>query len=1756
MWTYKTPYTPEERTRAYIEKRGRLALSRALNIGRVVGFVASGATMGYGHPSWTGLVKEAVALALDHAETAPKKDGAIRAAEAGLKRLKDNGGLKNQQMQALGLAESLSRMLGKQDEFRETLAEFFSRTRNTLRDPNGKQTSANILQTEGFDSTAEPLRALISDLRVSRLLTLNYDAEIEEEFHRLYRTSGTSRDRIKPRVYRMDDNKVKKQDPPETAFDVLCGGDFERARDVPRRVEYSDGTSRSVLSVSMSGENIADLVNFSVQPRQFMGQVVHLHGRYDKPQDMVLTDEDYRRTYLKSDEQAQTFEEALSALLTGNDILFVGSGMREADILRPLRQFISQDKTPDFAKRFVFALLENKVTLDKRFLENSQNNYNLIALKKDFRDNHLEHPQHSAPTQKGAAMDDYCTDESDALRLHGEFGVLALFHGGQRLRTVLLAIKLLEAARPDPKNPTVPTDDSGRPAFIAAASALMESLATIRTNDDALLSDTECEKLTEYLQTLVDDLNAHRLPTALPSKPLLEALTNEVRSRALTRALQEMEDERSKWWEDWRARPKERGARFRPYYLKGDTNKKIPALARHRPVYDDLPAGQDFRCMDQLRKLASNAASAVDETCSRYQTRPSATQQVRGGHIRRDNTNDMSYFRHAATPALRDFAAVPPRRIVRACMPRGTGKGALLHILQQPVDTGNRLHLDTLFDGLQGNRYHGAFCLHLSFSMEFASAISALSEFVEYALIGAMVEYPGGVLSAIQTRLQAPLPGHDKTFLGLLHANPDAIVSALKTLQSNGGPTNKTARKTCADSLTKILQTDFWGKLQDARGISRLHRLEKLRMRISAFTDIVDLLKDQNLRLLIVMSGMDKLCDDTGTAYNPMFRGLFRLLTGCGAKYASESDVTAPIDYLLISGTRHQPIRYLTDERGEAAVREAVATPGHGAPLDFIARELDRGTDRTPLFLQDWPILPAIGMDERCWIRGDAEAFRQKLFDTNAPDTIPHIERACRNGVALSSWCAGAYRALAEGTGASAPKGRLTHFVKRLDDAAMRGEMAEILRELLEVHKVELRAWGARLNADLRGRRKADPNWPRPGLRTDRDKVPTAEAQKEEANRMVELTYLVLSHLALFPMPVEPRVLYGCNEVRDALIRICDPVPVGKLDAQMLARLRLRRLRLLSQLLDYLHKSHLVIAVRAKPYTHPLVGRTGLKLGRAKRSADDIHTRFTIQHQLRDFVARLMDLSVPDQGERNFFQVSIYCDQPSDLPSPNEEHYRMVKGIMEQQVTQVRHTTWCLMKMAQAHAAAPGPLQFDALTAEDQELVSTGLTRRFYRMAGDAPAFDPDLPAIHAVPQRVRALYGLLRGGFSIGTISRLTSLGDVDDDQPYERFRGWLRGVTNAAMGWDYAIDKLFLDKDDAPDLGKSLTALKALHDHVNDSDKVPPDTPAVVNLPHMLTRPLYRDEIGWLLNERGLVALVTGHIFDAIPLFQRALDAMHHDDAEGFSDPSLHAAVRRVRLNLAIALIERGQLGRARTMLNGLRLPSAFSAHGGSQVSWMAEGYLGLIDHLGGNHAVAEKRYAATIARAQDRDMLRLAAIFLRHRADLKRRQKQLDEAATLVEQAVSIAQKSAQRDIYHLSSISQAMIAVEMGGLDVQRFHDNVTEAYLYGQSMGIPRLESEALRLQSAMFLRQGERMLGGTFASRAAAIANRHGLRLTKLAALFNYGLALHRRGQTEAARQILSEALREAERRGYQNMQQADAIHRILPDRHARGPGR
>lgn len=163
----------------------------------------------------------------------------------------------------------------------------------------------------------DPIRSLITSLNVRRFITTNYDREIEDYFER----TGYSFD--------WPDRSGKPSKP------LVFG---------------KDGTGSTVRSAVLTEDSVADLVQFAADAGQDERDVFHLHGRNDLPESIIATESDYQQVYLRSDRRKQLFDEALDVVFGANTIVFVGLGMTEEDLLRPLRKFVverPEDRSSD-----------------------------------------------------------------------------------------------------------------------------------------------------------------------------------------------------------------------------------------------------------------------------------------------------------------------------------------------------------------------------------------------------------------------------------------------------------------------------------------------------------------------------------------------------------------------------------------------------------------------------------------------------------------------------------------------------------------------------------------------------------------------------------------------------------------------------------------------------------------------------------------------------------------------------------------------------------------------------------------------------------------------------------------------------------------------------------------------------------------------------------------------------------------------------------------------------------------------------------------------------------------------------------------------------------------------------------------------------------------------------------------------------------------------------------------------------------------
>ena len=162
------------------------------------------------------------------------------------------------------------------------------------------------------------LEMLLHDLNIDRTITLNYDLEAELEYcHR--------------------DELSERNDEPADALTAL--GDCHRDDSTDMIVKRLPG-ARSMVSDVFNRERTDRLFEFAIGSADHEYHVLHLHGRADAFDSMVVSYRDYDRLYRRSGLSKAPFEHALKLVFAGNPILFVGVGMKEEEVNKALQEFV------------------------------------------------------------------------------------------------------------------------------------------------------------------------------------------------------------------------------------------------------------------------------------------------------------------------------------------------------------------------------------------------------------------------------------------------------------------------------------------------------------------------------------------------------------------------------------------------------------------------------------------------------------------------------------------------------------------------------------------------------------------------------------------------------------------------------------------------------------------------------------------------------------------------------------------------------------------------------------------------------------------------------------------------------------------------------------------------------------------------------------------------------------------------------------------------------------------------------------------------------------------------------------------------------------------------------------------------------------------------------------------------------------------------------------------------------------------------
>ena len=157
------------------------------------------------------------------------------------------------------------------------------------------------------DCADDPLYRLRNNLQIRRFITTNYDLEVERLFDDLgFRRSSAS-----------------------------LGADLEE-----NEIERANTLGARVRDILLRENTAVDLIDFAVHEGGYEAQLVHLHGRATDGDDIVVTERDYQMLYARESDERAILRDGLDVLFGGNPILFVGLGLSEGDILRPLREFL------------------------------------------------------------------------------------------------------------------------------------------------------------------------------------------------------------------------------------------------------------------------------------------------------------------------------------------------------------------------------------------------------------------------------------------------------------------------------------------------------------------------------------------------------------------------------------------------------------------------------------------------------------------------------------------------------------------------------------------------------------------------------------------------------------------------------------------------------------------------------------------------------------------------------------------------------------------------------------------------------------------------------------------------------------------------------------------------------------------------------------------------------------------------------------------------------------------------------------------------------------------------------------------------------------------------------------------------------------------------------------------------------------------------------------------------------------------------
>ena len=1511
-----------------------------------------------------------------------------------------------------------------------------------------------------FDNNLDPLETLVARLNVKRFMTTNYDLEVERYFI--------------DKGYRLR----------EDTFDQLHE---------PDRQQRVDGLGGTIRDTAFRRESAAEMIGFAVDSGRNIANVYHLHGSATQDGHIVVTERDYMDLYLREDEHHEVVNESIRIAFSSNTLFFVGLGMSEDDVLRPLRQFMS-DRSRAEGRRAIALLAADGsktaraaqssslyvrygvhavyygdaiVEVDGREKSIPWLHYLLTLVDELLSINQELHEAlvtHARTNRQERRKEDRRKPENQdpwGGELDRRLSQRRLGKDGKNIWNAIIKQSPNEPAHALHLKAKGKLDRISRRLFNAADTDRPDNVLSLlfknwdgkRPHRLGQLEFRSCYLPT--IQTWEEDFQPNAASEiGLEVQEYLEFELKLV-AHFLRLTVHNNVDTLRDLKKDWTPRL----ATIR------DLNARIIGLKK---VSDSIRTGMFCAGLDALNKEWNN-------WWRRWELSP--PHRVPEMHtVSRDYSNFIESELRFGVPTrhirhyVRDkFLSLTPTSEEDP----GTGVGSFDSFLQTVSQSAvcQEAFIDDLGAGSKVPPYEptkfernlylvlaesggGKGTFLSAFNREIGTELYIRARYAEKKLESIVYLSADFINLSFSSEIASVF---DMIVNSLVRAN--AFLMALPN-----GVTDEELGELLEAFETGALDDDFvksMNKVTDE--LSGLSRTRMLRELLGAFAESSKRSRFR-FRYLLVIGGIEQLQDASNNPKNREIDDVLRV-------FAGQDSATYPIDIVLtcdesrvgnmfLEGSEFEKDLLSKLSKLDLPLGDSMTSPesrfvsftlpnATSEGLQLIKRREE--SSKIELLSYDFDTLKTDKTTPICYVHFSKKTDPLRLLKNNYKQLAFCLQDE-ENGVGSNNSRPLAADVEALGRVLGHHRFCMTLVLCAAEKLALssENEVQSFIRRVID--QVSLSSKIRKEEVVISMALEVYSNFNQIG----------------EAEEDVNLHLLLIRHIAVIGAPIDADVLVRAPEIREYFDRIEEYQEQS-------------RNRQTTKALNALVKRGLVFRVAPHPKLVKLSEEGKPKGGKEdpdEKSKHDVkynderdpakHYRYALHRLVQQHIIQKMGGGYQTLSELNSFAPSLFVSMPSNLPRLSGESYLFLQRLV-------------------AHLSQYPDVRKGGRLSENWHYSNAPTTTRM---------------------QALRSALSTIRTIFSVAVVSRFENYLELEQEPSTARGH-----FQNYSIQVRWILRKAFelLDQDE-----------KQVDQYEPDKD----------NWPHI--NALYRDEIVWLYNECGVISLVQGNLRSAASLFREAIKFNSPIEGGGEGGPQHN----RLALNLAVAQIYKGNLADAEIALKNICLSEDLPGKQKGPVWFLAYGYLGQINYLTGQLAEARSKLQDAISIMRVYKDSRACAIFSLHLAKLESEQGDFEKAESILKEAIGYAGSGGHEDVRRRlilalthNEIDQANARKQLGN---SRFNASLDSIEDYALVMEMPVLVCEVNRLKAKFLFNNGETTQSGRLLSQAISMARRNDMGLQLIICLTDYGQVTLKRGLASQAKSILLEALELAKRANYQ----------------------